>query len=353
MNVLLLTAHSIAEYDDVRMFTDMGADVFSIGAYSDPSNPGDSMRPALPNAPDHPELRERVIASRERHPGEGDAWAIDWAKADLDPAILDWADVIICHHYLDRWVIPQWDRLRDHRVIWRTCGQSDPYLEMAMRPLRNDGLEIVRYSPKERATFEPLGVFAGSDRMIRFGKYPSDYPAWHGTERFVTNVTQDLPGRGDHVGLGFWLEATAGLPARPIGPKSEQLGGYGALPFDQMLERLAAARAYLYMGTVPASYTLGLIEAMLVGIPVVSIHPDAWFGPPDLFEGADLAGNSARTPEEAARMLRLLLDGDPAVSDHVLTFQRGSVAKFHMESVAPMWADFLGLPQVPSIEVFK
>ena len=51
MNLLLLLAHSIAEYDDVRMFSDLGYDVFSIGAYTNPANPGDNLRPALPGAP--------------------------------------------------------------------------------------------------------------------------------------------------------------------------------------------------------------------------------------------------------------------------------------------------------------
>ena len=41
MNVLLLTSHSIAEYDDLRMLTDLGYNVFSIGAYTDPRNPTD------------------------------------------------------------------------------------------------------------------------------------------------------------------------------------------------------------------------------------------------------------------------------------------------------------------------
>ncbi len=66
MNVLLVTSHSIAEHDDLQMFARMGGvDVFSVGAYSDPAHPGDDKRPALPEAPDHPELRAAVDLQRE------------------------------------------------------------------------------------------------------------------------------------------------------------------------------------------------------------------------------------------------------------------------------------------------
>ena len=49
MNVLLLASHAVAEYDDVRMFSDMGVDVFAPGGYADPAHPGEgAIRPALP-----------------------------------------------------------------------------------------------------------------------------------------------------------------------------------------------------------------------------------------------------------------------------------------------------------------
>ena len=40
----------------------------------------------------------------------------------------------------------------------------------------DNGLEIVRYSPREQIAFTAWGHFAGEDAMIRFGKDPLDYP---------------------------------------------------------------------------------------------------------------------------------------------------------------------------------
>lgn len=331
MNILLLMAHSIAEYDDVRMFSDLGYDVFSIGAYIDPAHPGDDKRPALKRAPRHPELAA-LCADQMK------------AKEHLPDEVLDWADVIIAHHYLDRWVLPQWPRLRGKRVIWRTCGQSDDRLEQLMGPLRRDGLQIVRYSPAEERYFSATGTYAGHDAVIRFGKYPDDYGPWDGWHRSVGNVTQDMAKRGDWCGLTFWQEATAGLTVRPAGPGSELIGGIGALPYQELLAYLGGQRCYLYTGTLPASYTLGLMEALLSGTPTICIGKEPWMGPAELFEADELAGNGADTPEGAHVALKELLR-DGALAAALGSRQRKrAIDLFSVETVGPQWLELLGAP---------
>lgn len=345
MNILLLTAHSIAAYDDVRMLTDLGYDVFNLDGYIDPAHPHVDMRPALPDAPRHPELMAVVDAL-------GSQDNLTAAKERIPDALLEWADVAIVHHYLDRWMLPNLARMKEHgvRPIWRTCGQSDFWLEDAMRPHREAGdLTIVRYSPAERRFFSSVGHWAGADVVIRFGKYLDDYPAWTGdaSEPFIANVTQDMAGRGEHCGLTFWTRATAGLNARPAGPGSLALpGGVGFMPNDLMLEYLRQASAYLYVGTVPASYTLGLMEALLVGVPVVSIGPGAWMGPSALFEGHELVGPwlAADDPQDARDWLRRLIN-DPGMAAQISADQRARArGLFDVELVGQQWLNLLGAP---------
>ena len=363
MNVLLLASHGIAEYDDVRMFARLGYDVFCPGGYSDPAHPGETLRPPIPEAPDHPELRALCDAKRAEYAGADAGHYIDWAKADLHPDLVDWADVIIVHHFVREWIGEQWPRIRHKRVIWRTCGQSDPGLERHMTRFRDDGLQIVRYSPAEERYFGNHGTFAGQDAMIRFGKYPDDYGPWTGdgdfqlhrdrrdvidvdiNEPFIGNVTQNMVERGNATGLDFYLAATEGLPARPAGPGSEQLpGGIGALDYGEMLQYLRRARAYIYTGTTPASYTLGLIEAMLSGVQVVSIGPAAWAGPDDLFEGHEITRFWSDDPNSSKELLRTLLkDKNHAAMvgyDHRLR----AIDLFGMDTIGPQWQAFLGEP---------
>ena len=325
MKILLLTSHSIAEYDDLRMLTDLGYEVFSIGAYSRPHNPGDDKRPAIPDAPHYVEFENLV---------GGDQMA---AKEHIPDALLDWADAIVCHHYPERWIAGQWGRIKHKRVIWRTCGQSNPTLEMFMTPFVHEGLQVVRYSPKERGLFERLGKFAGEDAMIRFGKYPTDYPVWKGWSTWGTNVTQHMRQRGRFCGYEWYIDATRGLSMRPAGPGSEELpGGVGSLPMADMYNHLANAACYVYTGTLPASYTLGLIEALMVGVPIVSIGPGA-FGVPDLFEGHELASSWHDDPAGARRDLAALLE-----SPRVTETQTEARALFDMATVGPQWKEFLG-----------
>lgn len=339
MNVLLLTSHSIAEHDDLDMFTRMGVPTFSIGAYTDPHFPTDDKRPALPDAPHFPEFEALCHEQRAKHGGHDARFVIDWAKGDLHPDIIAWADVIIVHHFPEAWIGGNWDAIRDKRVIWRTCGQSDPRLEAEMLRYRRAGMQIVRYSPREAPSFTAVGSFAGQDAMIRFGKDPDVWAGWTGDGRWIANVTQNMRQRGDACGYGFWAAATEGLLMRPAGPGSEVLpGGLGSLDYDAMRQYLRDARAYLYTGTQPASYTLGLIEAMMTGTPVVTVGPRA-FGM-DLFE--PLAPIVADRPVDAAYSLRKLLeDRDFAVA----ISERGrarAIELFDIDKVSREWAAFLG-----------
>jgi hypothetical protein len=362
VNILLLASHAVAEYDDVRMFHDLGYGIFAPGGYEDPGKSGEGIRPALPQVPRHDDLIAACQEQRERYGEPGRH--IDWAKARLHPDVIEWADVIIAHHFIDPWLTDQWDVIKHKRVIWRTCGQSNPELERTMTPFVDDGLQVVRYSPAEERFFGEIGSFAGQHALIRFGKYPEDFGPWNGNAVGVHNITQHMQQRGDACGWGFWEEATEGLPVHPAGPGSEVLrGGIGELDYEGMVhDYLPNARAYLYTGTRPASYTLGLIEAMLSGVPVVSIGAKAWgdsWGGSRLFEAAvdvPLAeryeGEPIRSivaedscfdsPLAARQALRWLLE----YPDKAATISRQQRARaealFGIQNVGPQWKAFLG-----------
>ena len=333
MNLLLLLAHSIEEYDQVRLLSSLGYDVFSIGAYTDPLNPGDDKRPAILDAPRHPELEAYVnaadtMATKDRLPGE----------------LIDWADAIIVHHFPERWIAGQWDAIGRKRVIWRTVGQSSPATEMVMGTLPHRGrLEIIRYSPAERDAFLRMGVYAGEDATIRFYKDPDEWTDWRGDREVVGNVTQDMAKRAEACGLRYWMTATRGLPALPAGPGSGALRGVGELDYEAMREYLRSIRAYLYTGTRPASYTLGLIEAMMTGVPVVSIGPQA-FGIPDIFEGHTITGWWFDDPEKAGRALARLLESTDVAQERSGVVRARAIDLFGRDAIAAQWRAYLGEP---------
>jgi glycosyltransferase involved in cell wall biosynthesis len=341
MNILLLIAHSIEEYDQVKLLSELGYDVFSIGGYIDPANPHDPKRPPLLTVPYHADLHWAVDAMPAP-----DGNHMEAAKRRLPEPLLEWANVVIVHHYEHLYLGGQWARLRRFireggRVIWRTVGQSATPNELAMVQFCSEGLEIVRYSPKERN----IPSYAGENALIRFYKDPREWCGWEGDDNRVINVTADLAQRGDATNWRFWEAATQGLPRLPLGRGSEVIGGPGEMPLDQMQTWLRRARAYLYTGTQPASYTLGLLEAMMTGIPVVSIGPQWYRSLPYgslLFEGHELTSLYADDPALCREHLRELLQDHEKAALVSRRQRETAVQLFGRDKIAAEWKAYLG-----------
>ena len=357
MNVLLCLSHSIEESDQLRLLHDLGYGVASIGGYIDPEHPHDPKRPALPDIPMVPAVKEAVD-------GLGSADNLGAAQSYIPDAILEWLGddgVIIYHHYLER-LYGQWRHIRDwmngsprRRVIWRSVGQSVENNEQMAVPFRRDGLERVAYSPKEAN----IPGYSGHDALIRFWKDPAEWGGWTGEYPVVINFTQHLYQRDPYTNYGYWKRATDGLLAMAMGPGSEDIGGPGERSYDGMKAALRDARAYLYTGTQPASYTLGLIEAGMTGIPIVSIGP-RWmtifpYGP-DLFEAAAWDGgwqgkampptivpadSVFNDPSCAHDALRELLENHDKAKTVSGNQRRRFVDMFGRDTIAPQWKAFL------------
>lgn len=355
-NILLCLSHAIEEYDQLRLLHSLGYGVFSIGGYIDPAHPHDPKRPALPEVPHHADLHAAVDQV-----GDGDH--LGNAQAQIPDVVLDWLGddgVIIYHHNLHR-LFGQWDRVSTwrelssgRRLIWRTVGQSVEHNEREAAPYRDQGLEIVRYSPKERA----IPGYVGEDALIRFYKDPGEWDGWIGDDPVVIQFVQNFAARWQWCNRLFFEQATNGLHRAVHGPQSEDLEyGLGEATPAEQLETLRRSRVYLYTGTQPASYTLGLIEAMMTGIPVVSISPRYMtifpYGP-ELFEGHEIAGlygepddgEPEKTDAQVVDTTRGLLL-DILRNDHLAEWlgaeaRRKAVELFGRDVIAAQWKAFLG-----------
>ncbi len=264
MKLLYLSCHSILEHDELKIFNELGIDVFSFGTYHNPQKIDDPKRPLL-DIPYHPEL---------------EALCADGDHLNMKQELIDWADVIICMHSPD-WLIQNWEKMKGKRVIFRAIGQCVVDDENVLRALTRRGLEIVRYSPRERT----IPGFAGEDALIRFYKDPGEFGAWEGNGGYVLNITQDMIVRGRNTNYQFWEESTRGFPRILIGKGGEVIGpeGLGIVPYDQMKKSLRECGAYFYTGTYPASYVLNFMEALMTGCPIIAL--------------GELMGNDTQYPE--------------------------------------------------------
>jgi len=258
MKILYLACHAILEFDEIRLFQELGHTVFSLGAYLFPSRPSTTLRPALP-LPDPP-TDDLEAYQRTLRPGTA-------PQLCLTRQFVNRFDVVIIMGESD-WIQSNWDALSERPVVWRTIGQSNGTVEQAMQLYRDRGVRIVRYSPAERA----LEHYAGEDALIRFSKFANEWDGWHGSRQAVVNFTQSMPVRKDACQYETFLAVSEGLPVELYGPGNEAAGSLwkGCLSSAELHSVLQSSRAFLFTGTVPASYTLGFIEAWMTGIPVVA-----------------------------------------------------------------------------------
>lgn len=252
MKLLYLSCHSILEYDELRIFKELGIDVFSHGAYHNPQNLDDKKRPVL----DLP-FYELFSSNTLLYP-----------KENLDPELVKWADTVICMH-VSEWLFKNWEKLKGKRLILRTIGQSTIDDENKIRWMRREGLEIVRYSPREIT----VPGYVGADAMIRFAKKPEEFGPWTGDKKQIITAAQSFKQRDFSCNYTLFEKATLNFPRKVFGPHNEDLNDlYGGCPdYQGLRNELASGLLYFYTGTYPASYTLNFMEAAMTGLPMVAL----------------------------------------------------------------------------------
>jgi hypothetical protein len=335
MRIHYVSDHSILEYDEVQLLLDLGHEVFSNGAYIDPKGHITLPRPALKGA----HFYEDWAKLAQVHP-----------KTNLPQELIDPFDVIIFMHQ-PKALLENWPKLKHKNVIWRSIGQSVPWIERALSGLKAEGLKIVRYSPKERN----LQDYMGEDALIRFYKDPDvykDWDGWAGGGGGVVNFSQSLKGRREFCHYDEIMEVIEHFDGTVYGPGNEDLGKFngGQVPYEQQLEVIKSAGVLVYGGTWPACYTLSFIEALMTGLPIVAISKALAHIPK--FEGIDFyevdellaecSGVVCDTPEQMVHQTARLLN-DPVHANVISTRQRElALRHFSKETIAPQWSELLG-----------
>jgi hypothetical protein len=337
MKLLYISCHEILEYDELKIFADLGIDCFSMGAYHDPKGHSSLKRPPLTQLNYYGEY-DRLYTSRPR--------------TEIHPDLLKDFDVImVMGGSGDVEILTEnWPNIKHKKVIWRTIGQSYPWQERSLRPLREDGLKIVRYSPKEKN----LPDYLGHDAIIRFYKDEDEYGGWNGGNLQVINVTQSLKARRFNCFYDLINEVGSGFPLKIFGPGNDNLGNLngGQLDYEGLKGQLRDGRVYFYTGTWPASYTLSFIEAFMTGIPIVSISKRL-FGSHfrseldvDLYEVPELishgqTGFIADTPEEARSYIKNLLDNGELAAKFSEKARRKAIDVFGKIKIKNQWKELL------------
>lgn len=340
MNRLLyLSVHEILEHDEIKLFNELGLEVFSPGAYVNPTNRGDSnLRPDINNLNYDPSIVDQWHQLCTKHPGED-------GKLHLTKEFVNNFDCILVMH-LPEYIIDNWEAIKHKTVIWRTIGQSLSHQERRLSTYRSKGMKIVRYSPFEQRIPE----FCGADKTIRFYKDPDDFLPWTGDDHRVVCFTQSMKQRNQACNYNLFVEATEGLPRVLFGPGNEdsELNG-GKLSYEEQRVQYSRSRCYFAAGTHPASYTLNFMEAWIAGVPLAAPGPKkgnaTYFPGHDLYEVPSLIkhgrnGFISDDPRELKDIFRSLL-GDARLAREISAQGRASaIAHFGKAKIKEEWLQF-------------
>jgi len=321
------------EYDEVKLLTELGYEVYANGSYRDPKGASILPRPGIPNAPYSQEFFDLTAK---------------YAKTALPKELIEPYDVIISMERPEV-IVQNWPNIKHKRVIWRSIGQSTAGTENMLRQMRAEGLQIIRYSPKEKN----IPGFIGQDALIRFYKDPEEFKGWTGEEARPVNFTQTLRGRGVNCHYDEVMGALMGYEgARVYGPGNNDLGPFngGELGFEEMKEVMRKARVFVYSGTWPACYTLSLIEAMMTGTPIVAVSKAiahiANFEKMDFYEVDEIIQNEVNgyICDNVAQMREKieLLISNKGIADKISKAGRETAIElFGKRNIAKQWKEFL------------
>lgn len=276
MKILYLACHEGLQYDEIKLFRELGHEVECIAKYGAVNKYDIEQRPDL-------------IAKNLTGVGSNDVI--------LEPDYIEKFDMIYITHYFE-WVLNNWGHIRHKKVILR-YWQSEHHNMPAIQFCRAEGLVIVRYSEHTQYS----APFYNNDCVIRAYKDPEEFKSWNGQVRCIMTACHDMISRPQHCYLSTYIGSTEGYPRKLFGRHNEELKiDGGMVAYEELKNEYRNNRVYMYTGTHSAPYTLNFIEAMMTGIPIVAI-------------GSKIADFSGRASTEVPKFIENGVDG--FVSDHI------------------------------------
>lgn len=249
--------------------------------------------------------------------------------------------------HINEWIINNWEKIKHKRVIWRTIGQSTPKVEEKLSKMRQEGMQIVRYSKREAYIPNNLGC----DMIIPFYKDDKEYNGWVGNSSEVITISQNMAHRAEHCNYEAFKYLAKGFNSKLYGTSNEASGELwgGFMTYDALKQKMRDARVFIYTGTQPACYTLALIEAMMTGIPVVAIgemHGNSLNIAGKMYEVPDIihSGVNGFVSDDLDFLRKVI---DKLVSDKELASRIGYLGRqraielFGKENVKARWKAFL------------
>ena len=329
MKLLYLSCHPTLEYEELIIFDQLGIETFSTGFYR---RNGDSSpsRPAL-------EFANHINVADEfefYHPGYKTA-----TRLNLNREFAKKFDVVMVSQMPQ--LLQNWNVIKDKKVIWRTCGLSNT-AEQSAQVLKNEGLIIVRWSPTEKK----IPNYAGESCLIRASIDSNQFSEWSVTGNNALIVSGALRGRGIFTNYSVFSRIHQEVKLRIIGGGNEDIPGAETVDYFDLIKLYQTTPVFLSLGTKPSPYVFTLVEAMMVGCPIVTIGPHLGNLSTDkTYEGHILVDNGidgivADNHDDLIMGLNNLINNRSLGHEYSVRIREKAKQLFSREVAIPKWNEF-------------
>lgn len=254
MKIWINSCHASLEYDQVKMFQQIpGLEISGL------FHVASTQRPKIAGITDYDPPGEVHEANK---------------TINLTRAHMNNPDIVLVHQWPD---FPQRAETFAKMGIPSIAilfGQGSPeqHAELARIAREQKNIWLVAYALKEFSMYARLGAPLDRLRLIRFAKDPTEFnpDAWSGNDKVCLIPCNSLHRRGACGWNLVQILVAMKLPILICGLETEAVGGLGEISWAQYRQLLTRVRCCLSVGTIPAPYTLSLLEAICSGTPIVA-----------------------------------------------------------------------------------
>jgi len=364
------SGHPLQEADDCLMWEKLDIDWFSTGYYAFDNQPGD-----LPLIENHriidsqPELLSLVNKQRSEFHNIDRPNTPTGTKNKLfsgthaknlwffTQEFVDEFDVIFFNHFVGN-VVNNWNVIKDKHVVLKTYSMHQTQEEPIINKYRQNGLRVVRNSPKEHLRV-PIHkkiqarvyrqIFGGVDAVIRGSvvKDEHEVSGWTGKNKEVVTFCNYLLPSSTADALG---RRRFNLYKQVVDGVKESCNVYGVgngpdsfISHKEKIKILQDSRVSLIVGTPNSNNTYAMVEAWIMGLPIVAFGPHIWQSNcAEIHELIDngVTGFYSDKIEELQEYIKLLMDDHELAKKISKAGRERALEVYGREALSWKWAKF-------------
>jgi hypothetical protein len=334
--LLYLSTHETLEFDELRIFTDLGFDCFSIGYWMNPHAPATKIRPAIPNMVVHQDLIDK--------------FKVDYPDYKLPKAEFNTGDIRLNKDFLDNFdvIVNCWysNNLKaclnncDKPVVHRTIDMMNTKIEEHLIHLyvRSRPFYLIRMNEVELTKNKTLGVQAIIKQCVEQDKFYG----WHGNEAKIFTNIKGAKKRPD-ISFDLYDFTTQGHNRILVGSDNDGIAwAKQGVSQEELLSTMQACRVNYVQPRIGAAMIYSFVEAMMVGCPVVTYgtkyNGSYWQAGKFIKNGIN--GYCVNSHDEAFTYIDRLMKDKPRAEAMSREARKTALAHFDYSVAAQQWKKF-------------